>query len=301
MKTEYVERNTGEVVEEKAPGIKLINWLYCSGSGKFALETVVKKKFMSVIYGKLQDLKSSRRKIASFVEDMNIDMSDYEFEDIDSYATFNEFFYRKIKEEKRRIEPDRDALISPCDGKMLAYENIDSRTVVQIKGSTFDLSSLLADDSLAREYDGGTFLVIRLAPCDYHRFHFPDNCSIEYSRKIDGYYYSVNPVALKSIASLYCQNKRELSVLDTENFGKTLFLEVGATFVGSIVQTYGKEIRFKKGQEKGYFKFGGSTVAMIFKKGAVKIDDDIKSNTASGLETKIHFGEKIGKKRIDSI
>jgi phosphatidylserine decarboxylase len=149
---------------------------------------------------------------------------------------------------------------------------------------------------LAEEYDKGVCIVVRLCPADYDRFHFPDSGIPKGVRKINGMYYSVNPIALQEIAKIYCQNKREITFFESDHFDKIAYIEVGATCVGSIIQTYTKEEVVNKGEEKGYFKFGGSTVVLFLKKGQVKIDEDILKNTQKGIETKVNMGECIGKK-----
>ena len=137
-------------------------------------------------------------------------------------------------------------------------------------------------------------MVLRLAPTDYHRFHFIDNGICDVSQKIKGDYYSVNPAALKKIPELFCKNKRELSLFHSQNFGDVLYIEVGATCVGSIIQTYFPKKNILKGSEKGYFKFGGSTIILFFEKEKVIFDSDLIEQTEKGYETKVMLGEKIG-------
>ncbi len=137
-------------------------------------------------------------------------------------------------------------------------------------------------------------IIVRLAPADYHRYHFPANGKIGSGNKIDGYYYSVSPYAIKDNFGVFCENKRELTTLETSEYGDILISEIGATMVGGIEQTYTPHTDVKKGEEKGYFTFGGSSVLLLFEKGKVRIDDDILKNTKNGYETKVSVGEKIG-------
>jgi len=290
----YIDRSTGEKKKEIIAGEKYLRWNNETKSGILVLESVIKRKIFSNIYGKLQDCSFSKRKIPTFVEKMEINMDEAEIEDISHFHNFNEFFTRKLKKDARPINFDRDALISPADGKILAYENIDIHKLVQIKGLNYSLKELINDDKLANEYDKGICLVIRLSPSDYHRFHFPDNGVPKQSKSVDGHYYSVNPIALNHIEKLFCQNKRHITILDSDNFGKIILVEIGATCVGSIVQTYKPNLRITKGAEKGYFKFGGSTIMMFIKRNHVIIDKDIISNTINKLETKVLMGETIG-------
>lgn len=294
----YIDRKTGEKIQEVVASEKLLRWVFEAKSGNRLLEMLIKRKIFSTIYGKLQDFGFSKRKISSFVKDLNIDMREAQLEDIDEYKSFNDFFIRKLKESARTIVEDKNILTSPTDGRIFAYENIDITSLVQIKGFTYSLEELIHDKNLSLEYKGGICIVVRLNPSDYHRFHFPDGGVPLKSTHIKGSYYSVNPLALKQISKVYCQNKREVTVFKSDNFRDMLITEVGATCVGSIVQTYIPNNSVNRGEEKGYFKFGGSTVIMFLKKDTVKIDSDIIENTNKGYETKILMGERIGEKII---
>ena len=290
----YIDRRTGELQEETIAGLKYLKWLYTTQTGRFVLATLVRRKLFSAFYGKLQDTEFSRRKIPKFITELQIDLSEAKIEDPSGYRTFNDFFSRQLKPEARPIAAAPNLLISPADGRVLAWDNIDKDRLIQVKGMSYTLADLLQDPQRAIEYHQGTCLVIRLSPADYHRFHFPDSGVPEKSQLIKGCYYSVNPLALAQIPRLYCANKRELTLFHSDNFGEMLLIEVGATCVGSIVQTYTPSQLVAKGSEKGYFKFGGSTVIMLLKKGIVRIDPDLLANTAKGLETRVLMGERIG-------
>lgn len=289
----YYNRKSRQYEIEKVAGDKFLKWTYCSRIGIGVLNFIIKRKLASKLYGIYCSSKASKKDINKFIENFNVDMSRFEMP-TGGYKNFNEFFYRRLKKDKISIENNKNILISPCDGKILAFENIDIDMIIQVKDITYSLRELIADDKKALEYQDGTCLVFRLCPSDYHRFHFIDDGICEETNKIKGAYYSVNPIALDRIEKLFCENKREWSVFHSENFGDVLYIEVGATFVGSIVQTYNPNQKVKRGDEKGYFKFGGSTVILFFKKGLVKIDEDIVEQTKKGYETKVTFGEKIG-------
>jgi len=292
----YIERATGKRKKEIVAGDRFLRWIYDTKVGNTILETLVKKKVFSAIYGKFQDFSFSKKKIKAFIQDFQIDMSEAEREHADEYSNFNDFFTRKLKKQYRPIYLNNEYLVSPADGRVLAYENIDKYKVIQVKGLYYKLGDLLYDDNIANEYDKGVCIVIRLCPSDYHRFHFPDNGIAYKSKKIKGQYYSVNPIALNKIVDLYCQNKREITLFKSDNFGEMILCEVGATCVGSIIQTYNVGQHVKKGEEKGYFKFGGSTVILFLKNGKIKIDKDICANTKLGIETKVNMGERLGRK-----
>lgn len=291
----YYNRKTKTYEIEKVAGEKYLNWTYSSPIGMTFLEAIIKKKLFSKLYGWYLDRGISKGKINSFINEFNLDMSICE-KDQKDFNSFNDFFYRKLKPSARPIDMDKNSVISFGDGKLFAYENIDLEKLVQVKGFTYNLRELIKDEKTAKKYEKGTCLILRLSPTDYHRFHFIDSGICEETIKIGGAYYSVNPVALKKIPKLFCENKREWSIFHSDNFGDVLYVEVGATCVGSIIQTYTSNTRINKGDEKGYFKFGGSTVILFFEQNRIKIDKDIVEQTELGFETYVLMGEKIGEK-----
>jgi phosphatidylserine decarboxylase len=285
----YYERETGQLKTEKVAGEKWLVWLYYNPVGEATLWALAKRKLVSSIYGTMMDQNSSAKKIQPFIEDFNIDMSDFQEQE---FSNFNEFFTRKLKEDARPVDTSSAIVVSPADGKILAYADISNSSFI-IKGYRFDVSSFLDNSVLAQKYQGGALLIIRLAPMDYHRFHFPVNGNLSPNKKIDGDYYSVNPYALRKKAEIFCLNKREHTILSNPLVGDVVMAEVGATMVGSIVQTF-KGSSVNKGDEKGYFKFGGSTVVLLFEKSKFHIDEDLLINTAKGFETTVKMGERIG-------
>ncbi|SHE75647.1 phosphatidylserine decarboxylase [Clostridium fallax] len=291
------DRKTKDYEIESIAGKKYIEWSYNSPIGKGFTELFVKKKLFSKFYGSFCDSPMSKKKIAPFINDFNIDMS-ISKNKINDFKNFNDFFTRKLKPSARPVDMDKNILVSPGDGRLTVIDNIDLNKIVQIKGLTYSLKELINDYDVAKNYEGGTCLILRLCPLDYHRFHFVDNGICEETKKIKGNYYSVNPIALNSIPKLFCQNKREWCIFKSENFDDIIHVEVGATCVGTIIQTYNPNTPIKKGDEKGYFKFGGSTTILFFKKGTIKIDEDIINQSSLGYETKVLMGESIGKKII---
>ena len=292
----YVDRKSGQRVKEVVAGDRYLRWVYGNPLGHTILELLIKRKVFSALYGRLQDLSYSSKKIDHFVRELHIDMKEADRENPKEYRCFNDFFSRKLKGEARPVSLEEDTLISPADGRLLAFENIDKERIIQVKGFTYTLRSLFNDEGLATKYQGGTCIVVRLCPADYHRFHFPDSGIPFKHSRLKGHYYSVNPISLQKITEVYCQNKREITVFQSDHFSQMLLMEVGATCVGSVIQTFDPEKPVAKGAEKGYFKFGGSTVILFLKAGTVKIDEDILENTAKGLETKVNMGEGIGMK-----
>lgn len=290
------DRQTNDYEIEKVAGDKYLNWLYSSHLGMSLLELFIKKKLFSKLYGKYCDSPLSKKKVKNFINEFNIDMSISE-KDSEDFSSFNDFFYRKLKAFARPINLDKNFLVSHGDGRLLVYENIDLENVIQVKNLTYSLRELIGNDKIADKYIGGTCLLLRLCPLDYHRFHFIDDGICGETKELNGSYYSVNPVALDKIERLFCQNKRQYSIFHSENFKDILYVEVGATCVGSIIQTYKANKSINKGDEKGYFKFGGSTVILFLEKNTVEIDADILRHSKEGIETKVLMGETIGKKK----
>ncbi len=288
---QYYERDSGQIKTEKVAGEKWLIWLYYNPFGEATLWTLAKRKVVSSIYGKMMDRSSSAKKIQPFIKDYNIDMSIVQEQEFDD---FNAFFTRKLKDDARPIDTNFNIVVSPADGKILAYADI-SKSDFMIKGYRFDVFSFLANPSLAQKYQDGALLIIRLAPVDYHRFHFPVSGDLSPNIEIEGDYYSVNPFALRKKAEIFCLNKREYTILSNPLFGDVIMAEVGATMVGSIEQTFNGSVA-NKGDEKGYFKFGGSTIVLLFQENIIQIDEDLLINTAKGYETTIKMGERIGKK-----
>lgn len=289
----YIYRKTGKRMIEKVPGEKYLEFLYYNPFGKLGLETVVKKKLLTWYYGKQMDKPSSTSKIYSLIESAGINMEESK-KKVTEFKTFNEFFIRELKDGARVIDKTPGVLTSPADGKIFVYNHIDTMKNFFVKGDEFTLKDFLRDETLVEKYRDGIFMIVRLAPVDYHRFHFPADGIISKSTLIPGDYYSVSTHAIRKNLRIYCENKREYSILETEKFGDIFMCEVGATMVGGIKQTYKEGSHVKKGEEKGYFYFGGSTMIMMFEKGRVKIDEDLIKNSLDGIETKVYMGERIG-------
>lgn len=286
---QYYDRESGLLKTEKVAAEKLLVWLYNNSVGEATLSTLVKRKLVSSIYGKRMDRPSSAKKIQAFIEEFDIDRSSFQKQE---FSSFNDFFSRRLKNNARPVDTNATVVVSPADGKLLAFADVSKSDFI-IKGHRFNVLSFLNNAELAQKYLDGTLVILRLAPPDYHRFHFPISGVVSPITRIDGDYYSVNPLALREMTEIFCLNKREFTILTNPLFGDVVVAEVGATMVGSIVQTYTGSV-VNKGEEKGYFKFGGSTVVLLFEKNKIRIDDDLLMNTAKAYETEVKMGERIG-------
>jgi len=294
----YIDRSSGKLMKERIPGSFWLKWLNTTRLGRMVSRMVVEQRISSVGYGKLMDLPLSRLWISGFIRDHAINMEECQFP-ADHYQTFNQFFYRHLKPESRPIDPDPKVMVSPADGKVAGWQTPDGMGNFFVKGHAFTLDKLLHDHELADHYRNGTIYIIRLAPPDYHRYHFPVSGLVSAARIISGRYASVSPLATRIQPSILSTNQRQLTRISSPEFGKVIMIDVGATFVGSIIQTYTPETDVTKGMEKGYFKFGGSTLILLIEPGRIRIDPDIARNTQQGYETSIRMGESIGR-LIDS-
>lgn len=274
---------------EKPQVPKSLRFLYYNKFGGLILR-MINRRWMSKLAGRYLDSRLSKRKIKKYVKKHGIDMSEFLQED---YKNFNEFFTRRIKPELRPFDPDPDALISPCDAKVSAYV-ISDDLVFNAKGFDYTVGSLLKNGELAEKYSGGLCLVFRLCVTDYHRYFFFDGGIAERNTFIKGRLHTVQPAALER-RRVFTENCREYTLLKTDNFGDAVMVEVGAMMVGRIVNEV-KSGRFERGQEKGRFEFGGSTVILLLEKNRAELDGEFFENTRNDRETVVKCGEKIGRK-----
>lgn len=288
---ECIDRERGDLFIEKVYGDRALRFLYGSHRLSNACRSIISgNSLVSRLYGSLMKSRFSKRQILPFIENYQIDTDEF-LDSPSSFQSFNDFFIRKLKPSCRPIDSAKNSLIIPADGRYLFYEKIADFC---IKGKRFDLKSFLLDPELSERYREGSMVIARLCPTDYHRFHFPCDCIPSEALQINGCYFSVNPVAIKQNLAIFWENKRALTILESTIFGKILYVEVGATNVGSILQTYLPGKAYAKGEEKGYFSFGGSSIVLLFEKGRVQFCEDLLSATARGLEIKCLLGQKMG-------
>jgi phosphatidylserine decarboxylase len=284
-----IDRDGYEINQNETQN-KVLSFLYQTKPGRCFLSILV-RPWVSNLTGFFLNLPVSRWMIGPFVQKNNIDLSEYEEREFHSY---NDFFTRRIREGHRKIDEQRDHLIAPCDSKLSVYPiREDARFC--IKDTQYSMESLLKSKKLAAHYEGGQLLVFRLTVDDYHRFCYADNGLKSRNYHIPGVFHTVNPLA-NDVFPIYKENTREFSILKSENFGNMLVMEVGALLVGKIVN-YHEKTKVIRGQEKGRFEFGGSTVILCIEKGKAILDADILENSANGIETVVKMGERIGVKQ----
>lgn len=288
----YRNRQTDDMISEKMMAPKLQGLMAGSRLVWRLFDFFMNRSWCCWLYGKWQDRSASRKNIGLFVATHHIDVDEIELP-LSQYTNFNAFFSRRLKSDARPFNLDPKVFCAPADGKVFVYAQLHERTLLPIKNAYVNIAELLASDFCAEPYHGGSALVVRLAPYDYHRFHFAESGMAEQAQEIDGRYYPVNPPALVHKPDLFAHNKRTITYLNTEQFGRIAYMEVAGYAVGRIVQCYesGGVIR---GQEKGYFQFGGSTLVLLFEPGVILFDEDLIRDTKAGVEVQVQTGTQIG-------
>jgi len=299
----FIDRQTKEVKAEKVYGKFFIELLY----GKnfiawifsfFMLPLFSRLSIFSQLYGYFQKSAGSRFKIKSFIKNFHVDASEF-LDSVDSFQSFNDFFIRKLQPSARPIFDGNDVAVLPADARYLVFPNIQRSEGFFVKGKKFNLEKLLKNPTLAHKYHQGSMVLARLCPVDYHRFHFPCNCTPGDTTLINGALFSVNPIALCKNIHILTENKRMMTELETKNFGRVLYIEVGATYVGAIHQTYTPNAHYAKGDEKGYFSFGASCLILLFEPFRIQFDQDLIDASHRGMEMRALLGQSLGRALAD--
>lgn len=290
---QFLNRYTARVQTEQVYGEAWLRWTYGTPLGRLALWAFVRRAWFSHWYGWRMDQPRSCARIAPFIARYGIEMADYA-KAAGDFTSFNDFFYRTLKPGARPVDASPESVIFPADARHLGFQNADRIEGVFVKGQRFDLASLLGDAALAARYREGALVLSRLCPVDYHRFHFPVAGIPSAPHLINGPLESVNPIALRRRIGILWENKRVITRLETERLGTVLFMEIGATNVGGIVQTYSPGVPVGKGAEKGFFKFGGSSTLTLFEPGRVRLAEDLVDNSRQNRELYARMGDRLG-------
>lgn len=287
----YVDRRSGERVTESVMGDRALRFAYETLAGRTLWPVLFGSKLMSALMGAYYDSPRSRKAIAALAAIPGC-RADEAARPLAEYGSFNEFFTRRLKPGAR---PVGDGFVSPADGRLRLYSGASVERPFPLKGAVRSLRQVFAPGRTADLPSAVDIAVIRLAPVDYHRFHFPcDTKIVGEVAVIPGKYHSVNPIALVRYPDVYADNERQI-VEGEAGFGRYWTVDVGAFGVGTVVQSWQAEGRreWRKGEERGYFKFGGSTVIVITAAGALEWDADLVRNSAAGLETRVLCGERL--------
>ncbi len=293
---QYFNRVSQKVETEAVYGQQYLQWAYESKVGGFLTEHLFSKRWLSLLMGAYESSKISTSKIKAFIETYQIKMEDFEHAE---YQSFNDFFIRKFKPGLRPFVTDVHQFTAGAEARYLGFPDLKPEQTFAVKGFEINLNELLKNSDWAARFVGGTFIIARLCPVDYHRFHFPVSGKMIARYRVQGDLHSVNPVVFPSKPQVFLKNEREVAIFETAEFGNVAMIEVGALGVGKIVQSaYSNRdalpVKFEKGQEKGYFLFGGSTVIWLIEKGKMKLSEDLAKNSAQGLETWIPLGQSLG-------
>ena len=280
--------NNGQLEQERIVAERWMRLIYENPVGRASMLWWVKRKAVSRIYGLYCRTRLSARKIPKFIRENDIDMTGFD----PTYKNFAQFFSREKSDVTFPDSPQ--TLGSPCEGMVSVSTDIEPGKIIAAKGADFSLAELFGDEALAEEYRGGTMLRIRLTPTNYHRMHFFDDGVVMGAKFLKGDLYSVNPLAVDRVRRLYCRNKRALINFQSKNFGKVAMVEVGATFVGSIVHCFDVGEQVSRGQQASFFLPGGSLVLFFFKEGEFIPDETLVEQTNAGYETKALIGHPLG-------
>ena len=280
---QIVNRETKEVIDPKEKAI--IKYMYEKKTGRALLKVLSTRVVANIVRGFMKSFFSVPYK-SRIIKKNNIDMDLFEDK---KYLSYNTFFVRRMKEVS--FDKDKNSFISPAESKLLVLK-LDDDTKLDIKGSSYTLEEILEDD-IYKEYKNGYALIFRLEETDYHRYIYIDDGYRDEYHHIRGKLHTVQPIAYKKY-KVFHENTREWTVLHTENFDDVIHMEVGAMNIGRISNN--DTTIFKKGDEKGNFEFGGSTIILFVKHGIIEIDKDILENSKNFKETKVNIGEKVAKK-----
>ncbi len=296
----YIDRATGKQCIERVYGGFLIDLLYGPSFrskvlGRPLKQLISRAPLISRAVGTYQRTRCSQKAVMPFIEQYGLDATEFA-DDAQSYTSFDSFFTRKLKPDARPIADGATVAVTPADGRFLAFARAMDAEPFALKGVHMDLEALLQDRVLASHYAKGSMVLARLCPSDYHRFHFPVDCTPSSAKHISGPLFSVNRSALQKRPQSLWQNRRMITELHSDVFGNVICVEVGATCVGSIHQTYEPDKHSDKGDEKGYFSFGGSAMVLLFPEGSLQLDEDLLANSAKGLETRCLMGQSLGRK-----
>lgn len=296
----YYDRYARTLKTERVYGESWMRRAYGNPVGRFAVWLMVRRAWFSRWYGWKMKKRVSALRILPFITTYDIDVDEFAKSAFD-YRTFNEFFCRALKPESRPIAPGERFAVFPADGRHLAFPDVDAADGFYVKGSTFSLADLFGESGLpkegcplAKQFAGGALLISRLCPVDYHRFHFPAAGIPGEPRSVPGWLYSVSPLALRRNIRYLVENKRQITIIDSPVFGHVAMIEVGATNVGSIQQSFVPNRAVQKGDEKGFFSFGGSCVVTVFQAGRILFDADILEQSARHIETYARMGDRLG-------
>ncbi|MEX0323343.1 MAG: archaetidylserine decarboxylase [Puniceicoccaceae bacterium] len=292
---QFYDRYDQCVKTERVYGETGLRIAYGTPPGRFMTWAMFARPWFSRLFGWQMKRPSSVSKIQPFIDKYGLNTDEFAWP-VEDYDSFNSFFIRELKEGARPIAGDPTCVVFPADGRHMGWQVLGEEERVFVKGQQWDLAGLLDEDpALVKRYAGGTMVLSRLCPVDYHHFHYPVGGQVRGLRWMGQDLYSVSPIALRKRLSYFWLNKRCMTLIDTDSAGLVCFMEVGATNVGSIHHREAAQgTVVAKGDPKGWFEFGGSSVVTLFEPERIQLDDDLILKTQEGIELYAHVGDHMG-------
>ena len=191
--------------------------------------------------------------IRTFVKayDVNLDEAIVPAE---GFESFDAFFTRELRPGARTIDMRADVVVSPADGRVEDFGDVESDSRFLVKGKDYDVGELLGAPEEAERFRGGTFFIVYLSPRDYHRVHAPVDGRVRYARHVDGTLYPVNSIGLSHVPRLFAVNERVVT-MQASRFGDVATVMVGAIGVGRITTTFDPRIVTNRGQDAGLLDY----------------------------------------------
>jgi len=294
MKLQYFDRYQNQILDDQVYADRFILFCYETKMGKFLLNHLFKKRFPNWLYGIYKNSSFSSKQIQRDIQEFKIAMDDYEPQ---IYHSYSDFFLRRFKQARREFPKSEANMGAFCEGRYLAFEQNNLELEFPVKGKFVTAQALLNNHPIHKEFLKGPIIIARLCPIDYHHFHFPDDGKLIDQFQIAGSFHSVNVHALRNENSVFIENERFVNILDTKNFGKIAYIEVGAMCVGKIKhEALSSSHHFSKGQLKGHFEFGASTVIILGEFGKWKPSADLLEHSQQNRESFIKLGDTIANK-----
>lgn len=286
----YWDRYKEKICKDRVYADWFIKWCYETRAGKFFLDYIFSKKNFNFIYGLYKNSKFSLKQIKVDIEEYSVDMD--QFINV-PFKKYSDFFLREFKEGQRPFCQDKKSFGAFAEGRVLAFDQIKEDHKYPVKGEFLTPEKLLGDTELSKEFIGGPIIIIRLCPIDYHHFHYPISGTITKRYTLSGNYHSVNVLALKNKGDIFVKNEREITIIENNSFGKMAYIEVGAMCVGKIIQDNPTNTTCTRGELKGHFEFGASTVILLGQKDRWVPSEDILLYSRQNIESYIKLGDEI--------
>ncbi|UAA37496.1 phosphatidylserine decarboxylase [Paraneptunicella aestuarii] len=288
---EYWDRDARKLIQRENYAGQALSWMYSSPIGKLFLYGYFATRLHSWVYRQYKRSPLTKNQALQDIEKYQIDLNEFDIEESD-IGSYRDFFLRKFNQGARPFNDDKDTFSAFAEGFYLGYKNTHEDIRFPVKGGYLSAEQILENDEISKRFMGGPVLVCRLSPIDYHWFHFPFDGQLTDAYHRKGKVHAVNLVALRHKQDIFCTNERQVNLLYSEDFGHLAYVEVGAMGVGRIHQTFNAP-SFQRGQEKGYFDFGASTIIVFGEKGRWEPSADIIEHTANERETKVKLGQAV--------